>query len=248
MNIRDIKYKINILFNINKLTNTMSMISFSKLTKFDKNYKILNNLYLETKNIFLEIYNYKKKKNFCIILITTNKGYCGNINNEIYKNFFKLIKNNNNLDIILIGKKGIDFFSKKNIFFKNKFFFNEKDNIIFNEKNLQDLKQYENIFFLSTKFINNEFKTIKTNFYEKKKKNFFEKFLNFNEIFSKYFNYTFKYLYNQNYLCELKLRMITMKSAADNSKKIIKFMHILKNKIRQYKVTQEMLEIINGIL
>ncbi len=40
--------------------------------------------------------------------------------------------------------------------------------------------------------------------------------------------------------------MITMKSAADSSKKIIKNMNIIKNKIRQFKVTQEMLEIING--
>nr|AAK55920.1 ATP synthase gamma subunit [Candidatus Carsonella ruddii] len=248
MNIRDIKCKIHILFNVNKLTNTMSMISFSKMNKFHKKCLILHNLYLETKKIILEIYNFKKNNLFCCILITTNKGYCGNMNSELIKYFLKFIKSNKNLDIIIIGKKAIDFFNKKNIYIKKKIIFNEKEEIFFPNEILDFLKLYKNIFFISSKLINNSSKIIKTDLFVEKKKNFFEKKVNENDLINNYINYTLNYLYNESYFCELKLRMITMKSAADNSLKIIKSMNIIKNKIRQYRVTQEMLEIINGII
>ncbi|BFI90827.1 F0F1 ATP synthase subunit gamma [Candidatus Carsonella ruddii] len=250
MNIRDIKSKINVLFNVNKLTNTMSMISFSKMNKFSKKCLILSNLYLETKKIILEIYDFKKNNLFCCILITTNKGYCGNMNIESIRYLLKFIKdnNNNNLDIIVIGKKAIDFFNKKNIYIKKKIIFNEKDEIFFPSEILNFLKLYKNVFFISSKLINNSPKTIKTDLFIKKKKIFFEKKINKENLIDNYINYTLNYLYNENYFCELKLRTITMKSASDNSLKIIKSMNILKNKIRQYKVTQEMLEIINGVL
>ncbi|MGP4128074.1 MAG: F0F1 ATP synthase subunit gamma [Candidatus Carsonella ruddii] len=248
MNIRDIKCKIDILYNVNKLTNTMSMISFSKMNKFNKQCLILNNLYLETKKIVSEIYNFKKNDLFCCILITTNKGYCGNINNELIKYLLKFMKNNKNLDIIIIGKKAIDFFNKKNINIKKKIIFNEKEEIFFTNEILDFLKLYKNVFFISAKLINNSSKIIKTDLFIKKKKDFFEKKINKENIINNYINYTLKYLYNESYFCELKLRMITMKSAADNSLKIIKSMNTLKNKIRQYKVTQDMLEIINGSL
>nr|AAK55899.1 ATP synthase gamma subunit [Candidatus Carsonella ruddii] len=248
MNIRDIKYKINILLNINKLTNTMSMISFSKMNKFNKKCLILNNLYLETRKIILEIYNFNKNNFFCYILITTNKGYCGNINNEVIKKLLKFIKNNNKIDIITIGKKAIDYFNKKNIFIKKKIIFNEKEEIFFSKEILNLLKTYKNVFFISNILLNNNIKIIKTDLFIKIKKKLFHKKINKENLLNNYINYTLKYLFYKNYYCELKLRMITMKSAADNSLKIIKNMNILKNKIRQFKVTQEMLEIINGIL
>ncbi|MBY0585330.1 F0F1 ATP synthase subunit gamma, partial [Candidatus Carsonella ruddii] len=71
--------------------------------------------------------------------------------------------------------------------------------------------------------------------------------INLKDILNNYINFTLNYLYTENYFSELKLRMITMKSASDSSKKIIKNMNTIKNKIRQFKVTQEMLEIINSI-
>ncbi|MBY0585450.1 F0F1 ATP synthase subunit gamma, partial [Candidatus Carsonella ruddii] len=175
MNIRNITNKIHILFNINKLTNTMSMISFSKMKKILKKCLILNKLYLETKKIIFEIYNFKKNNIFCCILITTNKGFCGNINNEVIKFSLKFLKNNKNLDLIIIGKKAIDFFNKKNILIKKKIIFNEKKNVYFSKDILNTLNFYENIFFISSKIINNNVKIIKTNLYEKTKKNFYEK-------------------------------------------------------------------------
>lgn len=245
MNIKDIKNKINILININKLTNTMSMISFSKMKKINKQCFFLNKLYIEVKIIFLEIYNIKKNNFFCCILITTNKGFCGNINNDIIKYFLKFIKINKNLDLIIIGKKSIDFFNKKNLFFKKKIIFNEK-NVSFTNNIIKILIFYENIFFFSSKLINNNIKIIKTNLYETYTKNFYElKKINKINLQNIYINFTLKYLFYQNYLSELKNRMMIMKSAFDSSKKIIKNMNITKNKIRQFKVTQEMLEIVN---
>ncbi|MFI4883707.1 MAG: F0F1 ATP synthase subunit gamma [Candidatus Carsonella ruddii] len=248
MNIKNIKNKINILSNINKLTNTMSMISFSKMKKILDKCIYLKKLYLESKKIFLDIYKFKKNNFFCCILITTNKGFCGNINNDSIKYFLKFVKNNKKLDLIIIGKKGIDFFKKKNLLFKEKIIFNKKIFIKINF--IKKFLSYENIVFFSSKIFKNNIITIKTDLFEstfnKKKKYQFKKINKIN-IYYIYINFILNYLYFENYLSELKNRMLIMKSAYDNSKKIIKNMIIVKNKIRQFKVTQEMLEIINTI-
>ncbi|MFI4883874.1 MAG: F0F1 ATP synthase subunit gamma [Candidatus Carsonella ruddii] len=248
MNIKNIKNKISILSNINKLTNTMSMISFSKMKKISDKCIYLKKLYLESKEIFLDVYNFKKKNIYCCILITTNKGFCGNINNESIKYFLKFIKNNKNIDLIIIGKKGIDFFKKKNLLFKEKIIFNK--NVFFNINFVKKKLFYKDIIFFSSKLFNNNIKTIKTNLFElkfNKKKIYQFKKINKINIYFIYINFILNYLYFENYLSELKNRMLIMKSAYDNSKKIIKNMIIIKNKIRQFKVTQEMLEIINTI-
>ncbi|MGK2915993.1 MAG: F0F1 ATP synthase subunit gamma [Candidatus Carsonella ruddii] len=248
MNIKNIKSKINILSNINKLTNTMSMISFSKMKKISDKCNYLKKLYLESKQIFLDIYKFKKNNIYCCILITTNKGFCGNINNESIKYFLKFIKNNKKIDLIIIGKKGIDFFKKKNLLFKEKIIFNKK---VFLKINfIKKILFYENIIFFSSKLFKNNIKSIKTNLFElkfNKKKIYQFKKINKINIYYIYINFILNYLYFENYLSELKNRMMIMKSAYDNSKKIIKNMIIIKNKIRQFKVTQEMLEIINTI-
>nr|AAK55902.1 ATP synthase gamma subunit [Candidatus Carsonella ruddii] len=247
MNIRNVKSKINILLNINKVTNIMSMISFSKIKKNFNKCLILNKLFLETKKIIFEIYNFQNNNFFCCILITTNKGYCGNINNEVINFSLKFLKNNKNLDLIIIGQKSIDFFNKRNFSIKKKIIFNEKKEIFFSNEILNILNLYENVFFLSSKIINNNVKIIKTNLFEKIKKKFYEINIEKKKFINTYINFTLNYLYFENYFVELKLRMITMKSASDNSKKIANNMNIIKNKVRQFKVTQEMLEIINSI-
>nr|AAK55866.1 ATP synthase gamma subunit [Candidatus Carsonella ruddii] len=247
MIIKEIKTKIKVVTNINKLTNTLSMISMSKMNKYYKFLFILNQLFKESRFIYFLIY--KKRSNLnCLVIITSNKGLCGNINNEILKKSINFIKNNL-IDIFLIGKKSIEFFIKKNIFVKDKIIFKENEkifNIFFNDNIIKRFINYKNIFFINSKF-DNKIKICKTNLLITEKKSFYEKF-NFDNynFFKKFFNYSLKNFFIENFFCELKSRMITMKSASDNSKKILKNMKISKNKVRQFKVTQEMLEIING--
>nr|AAK55872.1 ATP synthase gamma subunit [Candidatus Carsonella ruddii] len=246
---KEFKNKINIISNINKLTNTMSMIAMSKMNKINKYLIILNELYLESKDIF----NLLKKKSisiiYCCIIITSNKGLCGNINNEILKKSLNFIKNNN-CDIILIGKKSIDYFEKKNIFIKEKIIFKDNEkikNIFFSNNIINNFKNYKNVYFFSSKYINNIIKIIQTKLFNNKKFIYYEIFnFNINNYIKKFYNNTLKKIFIEHTFCELKSRMITMKSAADNSKKLLKKMKIIKNKIRQFKVTQNMLEIING--
>nr|AND83091.1 ATP synthase gamma subunit [Candidatus Carsonella ruddii] len=243
---KEIKNKINVLSNINKITNTLSMISMSKMNKYYKYLFILENLFIESRNIYSFVYNKKSFIN-CTIIITSNKGLCGNLNNEIIRKSLNFIKNKK-IDIFLIGKKSIEYFSKKKIKIENKIIFNDNEkisNIFFFKYILKKLINYKNIFFINSKF-NKKFEIIITNLLEKKI-NYYNIF-NFNKrnFFFNFLNFSIKKFFIENFFCELKSRMITMKSASDNSKKIVKDMKIIKNKIRQFKVTQEMLEIING--
>nr|AAK55929.1 ATP synthase gamma subunit [Candidatus Carsonella ruddii] len=251
MIIKEIKNKIDIISNINKLTNTLSMISLSKMKKYLKIILILNNLFNNI-NFFFNYIKIENKFLFCLIIISTNKGLCGSINNEIIKKTINLLKLNNNIDFFIVGKKAYDYFFKKNFLIKNLFLFKDNENIEnikFPINIINNLLKYKNITFIFNKIINNNIKVLKINLYEYKNINYISKF-NFNKkkflIF--YFNFFLKYTIMNNIFCELKSRMITMKSASDNSKKILKEMKILKNKIRQFKVTQDMLEIINGSL
>nr|AND83097.1 ATP synthase gamma subunit [Candidatus Carsonella ruddii] len=243
---KEIKIKINVLSNINKLTNTLSMISMAKMNKYFKYLFILENLYIEVKNIYSFLIDKKLIKN-CLFVITSNKGLCGNLNNDIIKKSLNFLKNNY-LDIFLIGKKSIDFFIKKNIKIEEKIIFNDNEkisNIYFSNLVLKKLKKYKNIFFINSRF-ENKIKIYKTNLLKKKKKKI--EIFNFNKkiFLNNFLNFSIKKFFIENFFCELKSRMITMKSASDNSKKIVKNMKIIKNKLRQFKVTQEMLEIING--
>nr|AND83112.1 ATP synthase gamma subunit [Candidatus Carsonella ruddii] len=250
MIIKEVNNKIKIISNINKLSNTLSMISLSKMNKLLKLIVTLDKLNNKAKIILTKIYKFKKGINYCIV-VTTNKGLCGNINIEILKKTLNFLKNNKNLNLIIIGKKGIDFFFKKKITTKYNIIFNDNEkieNIFFKKEIIDLLINSRNIYFVSINIQNNILKPIITNLFYFDKKNEYLNINNFNYIFfiKNYINYSLKNIYIKNIFCELKSRMITMKSASDNSKTIIKNMKIIKNKIRQFKVTQDMLEIING--
>nr|AAK55875.1 ATP synthase gamma subunit [Candidatus Carsonella ruddii] len=246
---KELRNKINIISNINKLTNTLSMISMSKMNKYNKYLTLLKELIDESKDVFNLLKNKKNNSIYCCIIITSNKGLCGNINNEIIKKSLNFIKNNN-CDIILIGKKSIEFFEKKNIFIKEKIIFKDNENIsniFFSNNILNYLNNYKNIYFFSSKCINNNIKIANTKVFEEVKFKNYEIFnFNIKKYKENFLNNFLKKILIENIFCELKSRMITMKSAADNSKKLVKKMKIIKNKIRQFKVTQNMLEIING--
>lgn len=131
---RKIKRKIRSVGNIKKITRAMEMVSASKLKKVQgrlvtlrpfaaKLEAIMNNL---SRSLSHELMTHpllhsrikprfqRGKRNISLIVIASNKGLCGSYNTRLLLSAESFIAEqiNSNVQIIAIGKKVIDYFSK----------------------------------------------------------------------------------------------------------------------------------------
>lgn len=284
-NTKIIRDKIISIKNTQKITKTMEMIAISKMQKIKKKLSI-SVLYLKNvKKIIAHFFHstLKNQHNFLyeklqtkvinIIIISSNRGLCGNLNYNVFKKAVQLIEEYKKKNVIcnayLLGMKGISFFKNyNNINIKE--FINVHDNITYDELYLFVKKIIKNF------NINNFDKLyiIGNQFNPKQEMSYMFQLL---PLQSKYFkdaeytNYTtWDYLYEpdsklsidftlqryilfqifqlilENMVCEQSARMKIMKTATDNSDNIIQELQLLYNKIRQYSITQEIIEIISG--
>ncbi|WP_343188224.1 ATP synthase F1 subunit gamma [Buchnera aphidicola (Ceratoglyphina bambusae)] len=284
LSVKEIRNNISGIKNTNRITKTMEMISISKMKKiyfrmnssmsyYNLICKVVNNvknINLEYKHIYL-----KKKikvKIICIIILSTDKGLCGNLNINLFSKVLseikKYSKKNIKVKLAIIGEKGINFFK---LFSKN---------IIFKISNLKDIPSFSKI----TIFLSNIIKLYKKNIVEKiylagnnfisstffkssifrllpiykklhkKKLNKFNwdyiyepnsKFL-LDILFKRYLEYTIYYKILENSSCEQSSRIFSMKQASKNSNDIIKKLQLMYNKSRQANVTKELIEIVSG--
>ena len=127
-----IKRRIKSTKSTKQMTKAMEMVAASKMRKSQewaikarpfakKALEMLYNIYKrKMKSHFL--LEKRKINNFCLIIITSDKGLCGALNSNVLKEAEKIIqakKEENieigNIDIISIGKKGEDFAKKQKI-------------------------------------------------------------------------------------------------------------------------------------
>ncbi|MBZ2279534.1 F0F1 ATP synthase subunit gamma, partial [Buchnera aphidicola] len=126
---QEIRCKINSVINTQKITKAMEMVAASKMKKTEKRMlsgrfyfntikSVINNVIqgsLEYKHIYL---NSRKVKRIGIILVSTDRGLCGGLNANLFKEvllklkFYK--KKNVSCEFILLGTKAISFFHELN--------------------------------------------------------------------------------------------------------------------------------------
>ncbi|BBI01025.1 F0F1-type ATP synthase, gamma subunit [Buchnera aphidicola (Nipponaphis monzeni)] len=279
---KEIQNKINSVRNTQKITKVMEMVAITKISKLQK--KINNSLsYFQsitqiiTKVMYgnIEYQNKyciirKKVKRISLIIVSTNRGLCGSLNINLFKQIIKYINNckheNILCDLYILGTKGITFFNTL------------KDDVSLNIKNIENDTSLFNILKKLIKHYNikNIDKICIASNYLKNKTLQIPKIisllpitlkhdLNINS--NKYWSYLYepnlKFLLDQliyrylkskthkcileNFICEQSARMIAMKTATDNSNKVINELQLLHNKTRQFNITQELTEIISGM-
>jgi F-type H+-transporting ATPase subunit gamma len=130
-NLKEVRDRIQSVINTQQITKAMKMVSASKLRRAqdaivqmrpyaDKLNEmlrnILSNLEGDADTTFGEERPYNRT---CVVVITSNRGLCGAFNANIIKEAIATINDKygdvrakGNLDIIPIGKKGYEFFSK----------------------------------------------------------------------------------------------------------------------------------------
>ncbi len=229
------------------------------------NFNKYNDFYIRNNIIFDKILS---------ILIFTDKGLCGNLNINLFNEFINFIKKKENLNkkiyLILLGKisklfiKNFNKLNLKLIVLKKKTLIND---LLVNNINLLNLvkKIYKiynlniyikiYVFFNLLKFNNINVKIFKLLPIKYFKKNIFYKnyiydnnssFIN-NKIFLKYIN---SVIYNSllnNLVSENFSRFIVMKNASKNSENLYNKLNLMYNKLRQFNITNELIELVSSL-
>jgi len=160
-NAKAIKAKIKSIWNIQKITSALEIVSTVKLQKVKdqadafKEY-MTEFLYIldmvDLAKILWQKEDIKSEKEL-IVVVSTEKGLCGALNSKLFKQVYeKTESNKENIDVLCIGKKSLEFFTRSwyNVIWTE----NLKDN--FQESDLNSIK------WLVTKSIDEkQYKTIK---------------------------------------------------------------------------------------
>jgi len=212
----------------------------------------------------------KKIKKIGLFILSSDKGLCSGFNSNLFKKSIDFIKKNIKekikIQLFLFGKKAIRFFKKN---------FKKSISIHYKIKTIENLEEYNQItnpliklykknkinqiFIAFNKFknsityhptINKLLPLEKKNRKDKRKKSDYLYEPNsikiLDTVLNHYINIKIYQAYLSNFSSEQSARMLSMKTASDNSNNIIKKLNLNYNKTRQTNITQELTEIISG--
>lgn len=279
---KEIKDQIISVTNTKKITKAMEMVAVSKMRKTEERMrlgrpyseiitKVIHHVLqgsLEYKHSYLQKRNNKRVG---IIIVSTDRGLCGSLNTNLFKQvLFKIqdfAKINIPCDLILFGLKSLSVFKlfESNILKKvtNLGEHPQLEELIDSVKII--LKAYQHkkidkIFIAYNKFHNKMLQdpTI-TQLLPFSKKNIVstsnnnwdylyepESKLILDMLFNRYIESQVYQSILENIASEQAARMIAMKTATDNSGNRIKELQLVYNKVRQANITQELTEIVAG--
>ncbi|MFH1001421.1 MAG: ATP synthase F1 subunit gamma [Bacteroidota bacterium] len=284
--LKDVRTRIDSVNSTKQITSAMKMVAASKLRKAqnaiqnmrpyaNKLNEILQNLLAGIDSEHSSIYSESRELNrVLIVVITSNRGLCGAFNSNVIKTAQRLLKTEyeqisaeGKIDILTIGKKASDFFSKKGYphIEKHDDFFNDLNyEIVFPlaEKLMQQFvsKKYDKIVLVYNQFKNAASQILST-----------EQFLPILKVETKLsLKNPTEYIFEpskqevvdalipnvlkvqfyksllDSFAAEHGARMIAMSQATDNASEMLKTLKLQYNKARQASITAEILEIVGG--
>ncbi len=276
--LRTIRKRIKSAKNIQQITRAMKLVAAAKLKKAqerilsarvyaDKIKEVIAELIsgIEEKEYPLLCENTEIKKE-AFILITSDKGLCGSFNSNLLKEAIYKLRECNDLNLILIGKKGFDYlkkFNKEVEIFK----YNDKRIDWYDIEEIGNLvinnylkKKYKKVNLIYSEFQSSLQQKIKKEVIlpikvEELKQGKIEKrdFLYepdektvLNALLEKYIKTVLLRVILESQASEHGVRMVSMEMATNNAADIIKSLTLLANKTRQAAITKEILEIVGG--
>ena len=280
--LRDIKLRIKGVQNTQQITKAMKMIAAAKLRKAQEGIlnarpyarkisTMLSHLVTEEYKAENPYIAHREVKNAAVVVVTADRGLCGAFNTNIVKAYVRYIDGLRNESvnsvIFCVGKKGYDFFSKRdyNLAGHSKGIFNQLQY----EAALNVSKQLIEMF-LSGKvdrvvIIYNEFKSViqqrivteqflpvpveKKEEEKKVEPNYIyepDQASIFNYLLPKHLKAQMWRIFLESNAAELGARMTAMDNATTNAKELIRTLNLTYNKERQAAITKEILEIVSG--
>jgi len=278
---KEVKTKISSIKSTQKITSAMEMVAASKMRRAQER-RVVGKPYAvrirsvvgqiaravsEYKHVYMD---QREVKRVGYIIISTDRGLCGGLNTNLFKQTMRSMKEWSDKDVsndlCVVGNKGAAFFGSFG------------GNIVATMKNLGDapassdliggvkvmLDAYEEgkidqLLLVSNEFVNTMTQTPMV-----------EQLLPLKPVEDEKLTHHWDYLYEpdakelldellvryiesqvyqavvENKACEQAARMIAMKSATDNAGDLVKELQLLYNKARQAAITQELSEIVSG--
>lgn len=278
--LREIRRKLRSVHNIQKITQAMEMVAASRLRKAQEKAEktrpynvqlteMLDYLTFTQHDFVHPLTQARPVKKICYIVISADKGLCGSYNSAIISQTEKALAqvNDKEVELILFGRKAIDYFSQKKWKIQAQFH-NWGGKISFQEVStlanqlITDYltNKYDEIWLFYTHYVNIISRQIKV-----------EKLLNidppthlegnkpldyifepdaydiFSEILPHYCLVKISSALDESYASELAARIFSMRAATKNADEMIKKLTLTGNKIRQTSITRELIEITAGV-
>ncbi len=284
-NLKEVKNRIQSVMSTQQITKAMKMVAAAKLRRSQDNIMqlrpyaqklngILQNLSSGMEGDDNNVYGVERyPEKVLIIVVTSDRGLCGAFNSNVHKavirninNNYKSINDRGDLHILPLGKKGFDFFKKRNYKIVDKFW-KVFSNLSFMEVSkvaefvMQQFRQGE---YDRVEIVYNEFKNVATQIlnteqflpvlppaevsdnsdvdyiYQPNKESIVE------ELIPKSLKVQlFKAVLESN-ASEQGARMTAMDQATDNAGDLLKELRLTYNRSRQAAITTEINEIVAG--
>ena len=286
-NLKEVKNRILSVISTQQITKAMKMVAAAKLRRAqdriiqmrpyaNKLSVILSNVSSGVEDDLVNIYAEQKPvESVLLVVVSSDRGLCGAFNSNVFKGTLLLIeekyqeqKNNENLYILPIGKKALDYFKKKN--------FQLIDDYagLFGNLNFDDTRKaaemamdgFKNGDYDVVEIIYNEFKNVATQILRR------EQFLPIipnesqaetdvsnvdyifepsketivKELIPKSLKVGFYKALLESNASEQGARMTAMDKATENASELLKELRLTYNRTRQAAITKEILEIVGG--
>ncbi len=284
-NLKEIRARIESTKNTQQITKAMKLVSAAKLRKAQHNITNMRPYAITLKQVISDIAATQKVthplmtqkqnvKNVLLVVLTSDRGLCGAFNSSINKFSERYISDNKStfekIDFIFIGKRGSDFFARKNIKGLENIGKLEKDISYALAKNVAEklIGHFEKGHYDEIRLIYNEFKSAisqkvvcetllpveieKSSFAAEGSK--FSADMIFDpapeliigDLLKKSFNLQVYRAMSESVASEHGARMTAMENSSNNAKDMINKLTLNYNKARQEKITTELTEIVSG--
>ena len=279
---KEIRSKIASVKNTQKITKAMEMVAASKMRKAqecmqaarpyaEKILNVINHVgqaHPEYRHAFLK--GHEDIKRIGLIIVSTDRGLCGGLNSNLFREVLRRMKEWNDqgieLDLVIIGAKAVGFFHRigGNIIGQATHLGDQPtvDSLIGTVKIMLDAfieEKIDQLFLVSNNFINSMTQTpliqqllpVKPSEEEELKHHWdyiYEPEARevLDQLMQRYIESLVYKGVVENIACEQSARMVAMKSASDNAGKLIEELQLIYNKARQAAITQELSEIVGG--
>ncbi|WP_420316876.1 ATP synthase F1 subunit gamma [Ekhidna sp.] len=284
-NLKEVKGRIQSVVSTQQITKAMKMVAAAKLRRAQdriiqmrpysqKLSEIIQNVSAGQSDSTDNPYSEERSiERVLLVVVTSDRGLCGAFNSSIFKGTKALIAEkyshaeaSGNLDILPIGKKALEHFTKRKYSVINTY------SHLIEKLNFADAKEAAEMVmadFLDGKYdrvdiVYNEFKNVATQIVKK------EQFLPIQEIETEESNGEIDYIYEpskdfifdelvpkslkiqfyktllESNASEHGARMTAMDKATENADDLLKELRLTYNRTRQAAITKEILEIVGG--
>lgn len=282
--LKEVKMRINSVVSTQQITKAMKMVAAAKLRKSQdriiqmrpfaqKMTAILQNLSASQQDASANWYNAQREVNrVLLVVVTSDRGLCGSFNSNVFKGVLRIIEEQyadihkkGNLTVMPIGKKALDYFSKRKFPVVTEFA------LLFSKLNFDEasraadylMENFRNGTYDRIDMVYNEFKNVATQILrteqylpvmpkisqEKVHVDYIyqpDSYAVLEGIIPKSLRVQlFKALLDSN-AAENGARMTAMDKATENAGELLKELRLSYNRTRQAAITKEILEIVGG--